>query len=120
MGKFEVFKGTKEWHFNLKAGNGEIIAASEGYKTKAGCLKGVASVQKNAIKAMIEIRDGKKKREVQHKTLVKELIKEDKIKADPKVENVIKPPEEVEDEKRTLPRPRKGIPLPGQIKGAWL
>ena len=48
MGKFvmkEVKTGIK---FNLKAGNGEVIATSEGYKSKASCLNGIASVKKNA------------------------------------------------------------------------
>ena len=30
------------------AGNGQIIAVSEGYKAMAGCRNGVASVKKNA------------------------------------------------------------------------
>lgn len=36
-GKFELFTGTNDqWYFHLKAPNGEIILASEGYKTKQG------------------------------------------------------------------------------------
>ena len=47
--KFEVYKDKAgEFRFRLKAGNGEIIAASEGYKAKASCMKGIASVQENA------------------------------------------------------------------------
>ena len=34
--------------------NGEIIAVSEGYKAKAGCLNGIESVKKNAPEATIE------------------------------------------------------------------
>ena len=34
--------------FRLKAGNGEIILASEGYKQKASCKNGIASVMKNS------------------------------------------------------------------------
>ena len=37
-----------EYRFRLKAGNGQIIAVSEGYKAMAGCRNGVASVKKNA------------------------------------------------------------------------
>ena len=40
--------------FNLKAGNGEIIATSQTYKSKRSCLNGVKSVQKNAPIAPIE------------------------------------------------------------------
>lgn len=48
-GKFEVFKDKAgEFRFRLKAGNGEIILASEGYKQKASCMNGIASVRKNA------------------------------------------------------------------------
>ena len=47
--KFEVYKDKKgEFRFRLKAKNGQIIATGEGYSKLDGCLKGVASVQKNA------------------------------------------------------------------------
>jgi len=48
-GKFELYtdKGG-EFRFRLKAGNGEIILASEGYKQRASAENGIASVQKNA------------------------------------------------------------------------
>jgi uncharacterized protein YegP (UPF0339 family) len=50
MGKFQIKKRSNgEFQFNLKAGNGEIILTSEGYKTKAGCDTGIASVKKNAM-----------------------------------------------------------------------
>lgn len=54
MGKF-VVKATKiGFVFNLKAGNGEVIATSEVYTTEAACMKGVESVRKNAAKAKLE------------------------------------------------------------------
>jgi len=47
--KFEVYKDKKgEFRFRLKAGNGETILASEGYKDKSGALNGVESVKKNS------------------------------------------------------------------------
>lgn len=47
-GKFEIFKDIiGDYRFRLKAGNGEIILASEGYKSKASCENGIASVMKN-------------------------------------------------------------------------
>lgn len=47
-GKFECYKDKAgEFRFRLKAGNGENILSSEGYKTKASCKNGIASVQKN-------------------------------------------------------------------------
>lgn len=51
-GKFEIFKDKKgEFRFHLKATNGEIILASEGYKAKTSCKNGVESVRKNAANA---------------------------------------------------------------------
>ncbi|MFK7889114.1 MAG: YegP family protein [Gammaproteobacteria bacterium] len=48
-GSFEIFtdKGGKHC-FRLKAGNGEVILASQGYKSKASCKNGIESVRKNA------------------------------------------------------------------------
>ena len=47
--KFEVYKDKKgEYRFRLKAKNGQIIATGEGYAKVDGCLKGIASVQRNA------------------------------------------------------------------------
>lgn len=37
-----------QFHFNLLAGNGQIIMQSEMYETKASALNGIASIQKNA------------------------------------------------------------------------
>ena len=54
MGKF-VIKETKSGvKFDLKAGNGEVIATSEVYSSKAACKNGIASVQKNAPVAAVE------------------------------------------------------------------
>jgi len=52
--KFEVYKDKAgEFRFRLKAKNGQIIAVGEGYKEKKSCLKGIASVKKNAPAAKI-------------------------------------------------------------------
>lgn len=49
MAKFTLFTGKNgEYYFNLKAGNGEIIGSSEGYKAKASAENGIESVKKNA------------------------------------------------------------------------
>ena len=49
MGKFVITKRTNgEFQFNLKAGNGQTILASEGYTTKAACDNGIESVKKNS------------------------------------------------------------------------
>ncbi|MFS8371489.1 YegP family protein [Acetobacter indonesiensis] len=48
-GKFELYKDkAEEYRFRLKAGNGEIILVSEGYKQKASAENGIDSVKKNA------------------------------------------------------------------------
>ncbi|MFY9800270.1 MAG: YegP family protein [Methanoregula sp.] len=53
-GKFEVFTDKAgEYRFRLKAPNGEIIAASEGYSSKASCMNGIESVKKNAPTAVV-------------------------------------------------------------------
>jgi len=55
--KFEVYKDSKEeYRFRLKAPNGEVIAVSEGYTTKANCMNGIESVRENApIAKIVEI-----------------------------------------------------------------
>ena len=54
MGKF-VMKETKNGvKFDLKAGNGEVIATSEVYSGDAACKKGIESVRKNAVEAKLE------------------------------------------------------------------
>ena len=54
MGKY-VIKETKTGiKFDLKAGNGEVIANSEVYKSKKSCLNGIASVKANAPVAAVE------------------------------------------------------------------
>lgn len=53
-GKFEVYQDKAGKHrFRLKASNGQVIATGEAYESKAACLKGVASVQKNAPDAAV-------------------------------------------------------------------
>ncbi len=54
MGKFVVKETKTGIKFDLKAGNGEVIATSEVYTTKAACLNGVESVKKNAPVAAVE------------------------------------------------------------------
>jgi len=54
MGKFVVKKTATGVKFDLKAGNGEVIATSEVYASEDGCKNGIASVQKNAPVAPVE------------------------------------------------------------------
>jgi len=49
MGKFVVTtRKNGEFQFVLKATNGQVILASEGYTTKAACTNGIESVKKNS------------------------------------------------------------------------
>ena len=52
--KFEMYTDKAgEFRFRLKAANGQIIAVSEGYKTKKSCENGIESVRKNAADAPV-------------------------------------------------------------------
>ena len=52
--KFEMYTDKAgEFRFRLKATNGQVIAVSEGYKAKASCENGIASVKKNAVDAPV-------------------------------------------------------------------
>ena len=53
-GKFELYKDTSgHYRFRLKAGNGEIIAVSEPYNSKASAENGIESVKNNAPDAPV-------------------------------------------------------------------
>ena len=54
MGKFVIKKTNTGIKFDLKAGNGEVIATSEVYTAEASCRKGIESVRKNAPVAGVE------------------------------------------------------------------
>ena len=54
MSKFVVKEVSSGVKFDLKATNGQVIATSEVYESKAACLKGVESVKKNAPVANVE------------------------------------------------------------------
>lgn len=54
MGKFVIKETKTGTKFDLKAGNGEVIATSEVYTTESACKNGIASVTKNAQVAAIE------------------------------------------------------------------
>ena len=98
-GKFEVFKSKNKWYFHLKASNGQIIADSEAYNTKQGALKGIASVQRFAGIAKIQVEDSD---EIYNKKqLVKSLINREKIYNDPN-DDQSKPKGEEKDEFKVL------------------
>ena len=49
MGKFVVKETSTGVKFDLKAGNGQVIATSEVYSSKAACLNGIESVKTNCV-----------------------------------------------------------------------
>lgn len=54
-GKFVLKKGASgKFHFNLQAGNGQVIATSETYESKESALKGIESVKTNAPGAEVD------------------------------------------------------------------
>jgi uncharacterized protein len=54
-GRFVISKDRKgEFRFKLVAGNGQTIAVSEGYASKAACVNGVESVRRNAADATVD------------------------------------------------------------------
>jgi uncharacterized protein len=58
-GRFVLKKDAKgQFRFNLVAGNGEIIASSEAYTTKAAALNGIESVKRNAADAETDDQTG--------------------------------------------------------------
>lgn len=54
MGKFVIKTVKSGIKFDLKAGNGEVIATSEVYTSEAACKNGIESVRKNSTLAKLE------------------------------------------------------------------
>lgn len=64
MGSFLISKRKNDkFQFVLKAGNGQVILASEGYSTKVACENGIESVRKNSQEEnrfdLLESKNGK-------------------------------------------------------------
>ena len=58
MSKFVIRNVPSGIKFDLKATNGQVIATSEIYETKAACRKGIESVRKNAPVARVADQTG--------------------------------------------------------------
>ena len=53
--RFVLKRGsTGKFHFNLLATNGQVIATSEAYESKAAAMNGIESVKKNAPVAGVD------------------------------------------------------------------
>jgi uncharacterized protein YegP (UPF0339 family) len=56
---FEYWKSDVDgkWYWHLKAGNGEIVASSQGYTTSSACKATVESIRANAGSAEVRLAD---------------------------------------------------------------
>ena len=54
MSKFILRRISSGYKFDLKAANGQTVATSEVYDTRAACLKGIESVRNCALMAGVE------------------------------------------------------------------
>lgn len=54
MGKYVIKETSTGFKFDLKAGNGEVIATSEVYSSLKSCEKGIESIRKIAQAAPVE------------------------------------------------------------------
>lgn len=53
MGKFSIRKTATGFVFDLRAANGEVVASSEVYRTRAACEKGIQGIVKCAPSAPV-------------------------------------------------------------------
>ena len=75
--KYELFTDVaSEFRFNLKAANGEIIAASESYETKAGVLNGIEAVQRSCNAEIEDLTIDQAAKEEDESEGVEEVCKE--------------------------------------------
>ena len=75
--KYELFTdAASEYRFNLKAVNGEIIAASEGYESKDGALNGIDAVQRSCDAEIEDLTVAQVVEEEQEAQAVEEVCKE--------------------------------------------
>lgn len=58
--RIEFFRGKllKRWYFRIRAANGQIIAASEGYSRKIDCIQTASHLRGSLIEARMFDEDG--------------------------------------------------------------
>ncbi len=99
--KYQIFYDENcGYRFHLNAKNGEIIATSEGYETKQGCLNGVNAV-KNSCDA--EIEDLTPTQKPKEETLCYDEIPEPKVEA--KIPEVVPEPIKVPEVQSVFSEP---------------
>lgn len=63
VSKFHIRQVKSGLKFDLRAGNGEIIAVSESYTSPASCRKGIESIRLCAVRAALEDQTAPENRE---------------------------------------------------------
>jgi uncharacterized protein len=115
--KYQIFVDKAgEFRFNLSASNGEVIASSEGYSSKEGCLNGINAVQRLGNS---EIEDLTTATEKQYDKPVKEpetsvTKKESESPTQPKPEVVYK------EEKAKIPLIAAATPPLAEVKSSGI
>lgn len=58
-GTFELYQDKAgKYRFRLKASNGQVVAASQAYESKASALNGIESVKSSSVDApTVEVKD---------------------------------------------------------------
>jgi uncharacterized protein YegP (UPF0339 family) len=58
-GTFELYQDKAgKYRFRLKASNGQVVAASQAYESKASALNGIESVKNSSVDAAtVEVKD---------------------------------------------------------------
>ena len=75
--KYEVFTDSVgEFRFNLRASNGEIIAASEGYETREGVINGIEAVQRSCDAEIEDFTVDQATKEMDETAGIEEVCKE--------------------------------------------
>lgn len=55
-GRYELYSDKAgKYRFRLKAGNGQVVAVSEAYETKASAQNGIVSVKANADSETVDL-----------------------------------------------------------------
>lgn len=49
--------GRTQWHWRLRATNGEVVCSGENYKSKNGATQGVEGHRRNALRAVVVVLD---------------------------------------------------------------
>lgn len=60
VNEIRVQRGKKNWYWKLVGHNGEVLSTSEGYKSKAMCLKTAGKMQAQLVSAFLILKERKR------------------------------------------------------------